>query len=54
MDQRLTEADALAVAVRELADIFAEHGTEAADLDDVAHALFERARVNSTNIGDKA
>ena len=39
MDERLREADALAIAVRQVTDLLAEHLRETADLDDVARAL---------------
>ena len=39
VDERLGEADALPVAVRQVADLLAEHLREAAHLDDALRAL---------------
>ena len=48
------EADALAVAVREVSDVLAEDLRQAADLDDLLRALLERGRVEPAHVGDEA
>jgi hypothetical protein len=42
VQERLTQTDALPVAVRERVDVFSEHLGEAAHLDHLLHARLER------------
>ncbi len=51
--QRLPEADALAVAVGEGADVLAEHLGQAADVDDPLHPLLERGLVQAAHVSDE-
>ncbi len=53
VDQRLAQADALAITVRQGADVLAEHTRQTAHLDDLFHALFEGRLVELSDIGDE-